>query len=116
MKLLRPPLFATVLALLFFGGSLALSNRSFVAPPRDSFSLFPMRFAAWEGQTERLSPEIVQALKVEDYLLANYRASGRPDWVNFYVAYYDQQLLGSAAHSPRSCIPGDGAADPDRKS
>ena len=28
--------------------------------------------------------------------------------VNFYVAYYADQAAGSAAHSPRACIPGGG--------
>ena len=30
------------------------------------------------------------------------------DAVNFYVAYYADQQAGSAAHSPRACIPGGG--------
>ena len=28
--------------------------------------------------------------------------------MNFYVAYYADQAAGSAAHSPRACIPGGG--------
>ena len=28
--------------------------------------------------------------------------------INFYVAYYADQAAGSAAHSPRACIPGGG--------
>ena len=28
--------------------------------------------------------------------------------MNLYMAYYDRQKSGEAAHSPKSCIPGDG--------
>jgi len=28
--------------------------------------------------------------------------------VNYYVAYYDSQQKGRSAHSPKSCMPGDG--------
>ena len=45
-------------------------------------------------------------LKLNDYILADYARDA--DRVNFYVAYYDSQKKGEAAHSPRSCIPGGG--------
>jgi EpsI family protein len=48
-----------------------------------------------------------EALKLDDYLLADYiDASGSP--VNLYVAYYSSQRKGESVHSPRSCLPGGG--------
>src|SRR5690242_10858105 len=108
MRLFRPPLIAMILAIAFCGGTFLLSDAPRNIPARETFALFPLRFETWQGETEQLSPRIVDALKVQDYFLANFRSTGRPEWVNFYVAYYDRQLLGSAAHSPRTCIPGDG--------
>ena len=46
-------------------------------------------------------------LKLSDYILANFIATGKAP-VNFYVAFYASQRKGESAHSPRSCIPGDG--------
>jgi len=46
-------------------------------------------------------------LKLSDYILANFAATGKAP-VNFYVAFYASQRKGESAHSPRSCIPGDG--------
>lgn len=109
MRFFRPPFVALVTALAFCGVLLLLAKRAYEAPPRETFALFPMRIADWKGRTERYSDKIIAALKVEDYLLANFSAGGgERDAVNLYVAYYKSQSLGSAAHSPRTCIPGDG--------
>jgi EpsI family protein len=108
MKILRPPVCAALLAILFCGVSFLHAERPFASPPRESFALFPMRLSSWEGQKSELSSDVLAALKLQDYLLANYRGGNSPEWVNLYIAYYDRQLLGSAAHSPRTCIPGDG--------
>jgi len=61
----------------------------------------------WRGRNDYLEPEIIETLKFDDYVLANFSDDGRRQ-VNFYVAYYGSQRKGESAHSPRSCIPGDG--------
>ena len=66
-----------------------------------------MTLDRWQGKPDRLEAIYVDALKFDDYILANYIAtSKRP--VNLYVAYYASQRKGESAHSPRSCIPGGG--------
>jgi EpsI family protein len=61
----------------------------------------------WNGERSTLDPAILDALRLDDYLLADYRGSdGTP--VNFYVAYYQSQRNGMSVHSPRRCIPGGG--------
>lgn len=84
-----------------------LSEREEMVPERAEFSSFPDRLGDWQGSVGRLEPIYVDALKLDDYLLADYERSNG-DRVNLYAAYYGAQRKGSSAHSPRSCIPGDG--------
>ena len=64
-----------------------------------------------------LEPEILDTLKMDDYLLADFVRGGSAGYavsaaeaanVNFYVAYYASQRGGVSAHSPRTCLPGGG--------
>ena len=87
--------------------SSALPPRMEYPPERKDFAQFPMTVDEWRGSPERLDRIYVEALKFNDYILANYiTANQRP--INFYVAYYASQRKGESAHSPRSCMPGDG--------
>lgn len=108
MRLFSPPLLSLLLVLAFCAGSFFIDTRPFVIPDRMPFSLFSMQFGPWRGQRDRYSQEIIDSLKLHDYLLANYEGPRSADRVNLYIAYYQTQSLGSAAHSPRTCIPGDG--------
>jgi EpsI family protein len=74
---------------------------------RKDFSQFPMAFDKWHGKPDRMAAIYLDALKLDDYILANYIATSKHS-VNFYVAYYASQRRGGSAHSPRSCIPGGG--------
>ena len=87
--------------------STQLTQREEVALSRQPFFDFPMRVGEWEGRTSIMEKEYVDALRFDDYLLADYReAAGVP--VNLYVAYYNSQKTGRSAHSPETCIPGGG--------
>ncbi len=76
-------------------------------PKRKSFTEFPLSLEEWRGNPERLDPDYLRLLKLDDYLLADYSA-GNTSPVNLYVSYYAWQANGNSAHSPRACIPGDG--------
>jgi exosortase D (VPLPA-CTERM-specific) len=67
----------------------------------------PLKMADWKGTTGTLEENILESLKTEDYIISDY-VNGKGGMVNFYVAYYADQGAGSAAHSPRACIPGGG--------
>ena len=83
-------------------------SREPVHPARTPFALFPMTLpGGWSGRLDRLDSDVVAALAVDDYLLADYARPGQPP-VNLYSAYYDSQSGGASTHSPRTCIPGDG--------
>ncbi len=106
-RLPRPLLAALAVLLLAAPIGLAIGQRQDTVPPRAAFVDFPDRMGAWQGHRDRLEAVFLDALKLQDYIISDYR---RPDGatVNFYVAWYDRQHAGSAAHSPRSCIPGGG--------
>ena len=76
-------------------------------PVRAPFIEFPMLLGAWHGQRDSLEGIYTDELKLDDYLLSNWR-DGAGHTVNLYVAYYDSQRKGEAVHSPRSCLPGGG--------
>lgn len=98
---------ATVIVLAWFGATVTLPERVEVIPDRPAFYEFPTTHGEWTGTRERLEDVYLTALKLTDYLLINYVDKERVP-LNFYVAYYDSQRKGESAHSPRSCLPGDG--------
>ena len=110
-RVVRPiprPLLATIpLLVATAAGAAVLGERQETIPSRTDFSRFPMEIGGWRGQTESMEIEYVQALKFNDYIMANFENGARVP-VNFYVAWYDSQRAGASAHSPRSCIPGGG--------
>jgi exosortase D (VPLPA-CTERM-specific) len=78
-----------------------------IFPPRASFVEFPMQLGSWTGRRESMEGVYIDALKLDDYLLADY-ADGSGNKVNLYMAYYNSQRKGEAVHSPRACLPGGG--------
>ncbi|MGV6859341.1 MAG: VPLPA-CTERM-specific exosortase XrtD, partial [bacterium] len=85
----------------------ALPNREEVQQQRDIFADFPMQLGEWQGYRDSLDGLYLDALDLDDYVLADYRKDGGKP-VNFYVAWYDSQRKGESAHSPKSCLPGGG--------
>lgn len=93
--------------------AVALPERSEALPPRTALTAFPLDFAGWRGESQRIEAPLLRTLRLSDYLLADFTQVGRATagnapHVNLYVAWYDSQRQGQAAHSPRSCLPGDG--------
>jgi exosortase D (VPLPA-CTERM-specific) len=87
--------------------STTIVNRGEVPPPRAAFVDFPMQIDGWQGVPFALEPQYIDALRFDDYVLADYR-SDKKHPVNFYAAYYRSQRKGQSAHSPQSCLPGGG--------
>ncbi len=87
--------------------SIYMPSREEVVPEHENFAIFPADLAEWHGESDRLDKIYVDALKFDDYILNNYTRADT-NAVNLYVAYYGSQRKGQSAHSPRSCIPGDG--------
>ncbi|MEJ2405355.1 MAG: VPLPA-CTERM-specific exosortase XrtD [Candidatus Thiodiazotropha sp.] len=106
-KNIRPAHYGVVAAVVLiaissiYGGSQQEMN-----PDRSDFSGFPTLINGWRGNSDILEDVYLKSLKLDDYLIGDYYKNGSQ--VNFYAAYYASQRAGSAAHSPRSCIPGGG--------
>jgi len=76
-------------------------------PQRAGFVDYADRLGGWQGRREPLERVYLDALKLDDYLMANY-GDGAGHVANVYVAWYDTQRAGRSAHSPRTCLPGGG--------
>ncbi|MES9827635.1 MAG: VPLPA-CTERM-specific exosortase XrtD [Candidatus Thiodiazotropha sp.] len=98
-------IFATVA--LIAVSSLYVHTQQVNLPERQAFSDFPMQIEDWQGNEDRLEEMYLKSLRLDDHLISDY-ADSFGSVINFYIAYYASQQAGSAAHSPRSCIPGGG--------
>lgn len=87
--------------------STSLVDREETPPSRAAFIDFPMEVNGWRGERFPLEKQYIDALRFDDYVLADYR-SDHGHLVNFYTAYYQSQRKGQSAHSPKSCLPGGG--------
>ncbi|NOT85614.1 MAG: EpsI family protein [Methylococcaceae bacterium] len=76
--------------------------------PRGRFVNFPLKIIDWQGVEVGMEQKFVDRLKLDDYIIANYARPTDKNPVNFYVAYYNSQQTADSAHSPKTCIPGDG--------
>jgi exosortase D (VPLPA-CTERM-specific) len=103
----RPFVAAAVLVLAGAAVDVATPAPEFTYPQRASFDEFPTHVGDWVGKRDTLQGIYLNALRLDDYVLADYRESdGVP--VNFYAAYYQTQDSTRAIHSPHDCIPGGG--------
>ncbi|MDP9128680.1 MAG: EpsI family protein, partial [Pseudomonadota bacterium] len=85
-----------------------IDQRAEIIPARDTLASFPLTMDEWVGRRASLAPDVLQALMLTDYILADYGRAGDRAPVNFYVAYYASQRVGTTTHSPSNCIPGGG--------
>ena len=102
----RPFLAGAALLVAVMVLSLLVPPRVELIPERPEFRDFPLNVGEWHGKGARLEQIYVDALKFDDYLLADFTDGKGP--VNLYAAYYGSQQKGESAHSPRTCMPGGG--------
>jgi EpsI family protein len=76
-------------------------------PLRRSFVDFPLHVDRWTGKELGLEVEVLQALKVDDYMMRRYQGD-QENPIGFYVGYYKSMRQGAAYHSPKNCLPGSG--------
>jgi exosortase D (VPLPA-CTERM-specific) len=79
----------------------------FPPPARQSLLDFPLQLGEWGGASSVMERQYLDALQLDDYVLADYSAVEKVP-VNVYVAYYQSPKKGLSSHSPRQCIPGGG--------
>ena len=103
------PAYVGSLALILFVALLfpSIGERQEIVPDRLAFVDFSMRIGEWQGNPQPVEPQLISALRFDDYFLADYAAPGGEP-LTLYMAYYQSQRMGQSAHSPSSCIPGGG--------
>ena len=106
-KLPRSFVAACVLLVAFFGVSFFVERPVEIYPTRTAFSDFPMKIDSWSGRRDSLDGIFFDALKLDDYMLAEF-GNGAGPAVNLYITFYNSQRKGEAFHSPRWCLPGGG--------
>ena len=106
-----PPSFIAAATLVLIGAisGLAVPAAQITWPARTGFDDFPTAIGQWEGQRQSLQPVYLDALRLDDYVMINYRGTGaNATPINFYAAYYQTQDSTRTVHSPHDCIPGGG--------
>jgi exosortase D (VPLPA-CTERM-specific) len=103
----RPLIAAAVLVCICAVVDVAVPAPQVVAPSRTSFYDFPTHLGDWVGKRGSLESVYLDALRLDDYVIADFAESGGPP-INFYAAYYQSQDTTRAIHSPHDCIPGGG--------
>ena len=85
-----------------------INPEEFPPPPHRQLLVdFPLQLGGWRGVTSPMERQYLDALALDDYVMADYTAADRRP-VNVYVAYYLSPKKGRSSHSPKQCIPGGG--------
>lgn len=76
-------------------------------PLRKQFADFPLSIDQWSGKEFELGADVLNVLKVDDYLMRQYWNEQGAS-LGLYVGFYQSQRQGATYHSPRNCLPGSG--------
>ena len=114
----RWPYFIAIGTLLGTLGFLQNLSHGEILIPKRVFAEFPLHLATrWQGKDLDISQDVLDVLKVSDYLMRYYEpippASDVPpeeklSSVTLYVGFYQSQRSGATYHSPKNCLPGSG--------
>lgn len=102
----KPLIFAFLIMVATSVLTLMVGQRGEVSLERKTFDQFPMQLDDWKGNRGSIEKSSLDLLKLDDYIMSDFIKNN--DQVNFYVAYYEKQETGGAAHSPKTCLPGGG--------
>lgn len=104
--------FPAILTLLLLFAAVPLkyiiSDRVEIIPDRYELNQMPLVIDSWVGREGSFDADLVSALKVKDYMIADYVSPDSQSSINLYIAYYDSQRKGASVHSPKTCMPGGG--------
>jgi len=99
---------SVLLVLVTAAGTILIPERQEIIPDHKSLAQYPMKVGEWRGHEGHIEQKYLDILKLDEYVMADYRRPQDNGRVNFYVAFYESQSKGASVHSPRSCIPGGG--------
>lgn len=108
VKLGPPAWISLALLVLAIPATFYFTERSHEPLERETFASFPLGKNTWVGREASIEADVLETLKLSDYIIADYKQAGSPLTVNFYSAWYEEQTKGASIHSPKSCLPGGG--------
>ena len=96
------------MVILMTGGFLLRSiSHGEETPIHKSLTTFPLQIDSWAGTEQAFEADMLQALKVDDYMLRQYQQE-QGAAIGLYVGYYKSMRQGATYHSPKNCLPGSG--------
>jgi EpsI family protein len=96
------------MVILMTGGFLLRSiSHGEETPIHKSLTTFPLQIDSWAGTEQAFEADMLQALKVDDYMLRQYQQE-QGAAIGLYVGYYKSMRQGAMYHSPKNCLPGSG--------
>jgi exosortase D (VPLPA-CTERM-specific) len=103
-----PVLVATTILVIAAIASVTLTRPASLIPVHAPLATFPMQIGDWQGRDQGMDQQTLDALKLSDYTMSVFTRAADPVPVAMWIAYYDTQVQGVSAHSPRACLPGGG--------
>lgn len=103
-----PVLICTAILVIAGVAALTISRPAPLVPVHAPLYTFPMQVGDWQGRDAPVDQQSLDTLKVSDYLMSVFTRPADPMPVGMWIAYYDSQVQGASAHSPRACLPGGG--------
>lgn len=97
----------SIVMLIVAGFLLGFMSYSEETPIRKGFDDFPLTIEPWVGKELGIEASILQALRVDDYMMRLYRNEQGLN-VALYAGYYKSMRQGATYHSPKNCLPGSG--------
>ena len=101
--------FAMVFAMLS-GTALFLRSRGQAEnlPPTEPPASFPWRVGNWQGKEVPIPQWALDVLGAGEFLERNYSRTPEEPSIDFFLAYFPSQRMGTSMHSPQNCLPGSG--------
>lgn len=107
-KVSAPAVIALGILMLSVSLKFVITERSEAVPKRAEFNQLPLMIGSWVGTEGRVEQDVLDVLKLNDYVLNDYTDTDSGLTINLYIAYYESQRKGASVHSPKTCIPGGG--------
>jgi exosortase D (VPLPA-CTERM-specific) len=102
------PLIVLLILLILVPVKNMLIKREEVIPDRVRLNFLPLIMDDWIGREGHLEKDVLDALRLDDYFIGNYRNTKNSQMINLYIAFYSSQRKGASVHSPKTCLPGGG--------
>ena len=101
---------ATILMIVFLIALPLAPDRTYSAPDRPSFAVFPKQVGKWRqfGEEQSFTPAVERILAADDYHAVQFGQSPSSPTIDFFTAWYEDLAENGVMHTPEICLPGAG--------